>query len=532
MTCTSCGADLPVGARFCHQCGTPVGDEAPTEVVTPQEAEADLQAEEQARATPEPVAPLDGTPSEAPEDVDVHVVDDVDPAGAPETHAASELDGAEAPGEPTTLVDAPDDSQTGIVSPALRRVVPTPPKERRSLEERGTWEEFTDAIVPLLAAPRFTGNLLAALLALALSLAAAVVAWALLPTEQAGLLLPGFVTPDGESAGVVALLTLLFHQVPMVNDEDVWHHAPLLLALVPLAACATGLVVARRWVPGSGTGERFPARVAPFALSYGLLLFACSFFDARDWHAAHVRSFLAGIAFAVLGAWLAERWLRRGGDAARPAGAPPRAARSRARDAALVGVRVFAVTVLAASVGWFVGAVVEATRDEQATGPAIASATLQVVEGGFKAVGFGVLAEGDPYGATDDDGVRIFDTGEFLSDGAFVVLLVTSLAAVIVGGLFSGFAIARRVRPRSRNDHALFGALTGPVWALLLLLAHFVVLSRYAEGDDTLTTLDGVQLFFQSLLVGALLGALGGLLAASVREQGSDDGAAAPLDRP
>lgn len=512
VTCRNCGAELPVGAKFCHECGTAVGDEAPTEVVTPQEAEADVQAEAQAEAEADaPQVPLDGQPSVAPEDIDVQLVDPADPVEAP-------------PVEPV------DDTETGVTSPALQQQVPTPPREpkpareRRPLEEQGAWEEFTAAVVPLLRAPRFTGNLLAAFVAFAVSFAAALAIWALLDNafdRHAGLVLPGFVDTDRDGVGVLALLTLVLHQVPMINDEDVSWGAPLLLALVPLLGCAVGVVVGRRVMPCSGRGRSFPSRVAPFALLYGVILFFWSLFGAQDWHAAHVSSFLAGVVFAILGAWIAERWLARRGEApaTRTAGArtdqPADPVVRRELAAVRTAARVLSLMLLIGAVGWLAGTIIEATQLDRDRGAAVAAAVLQVGEGGFKALGFGVLAEGDPFGVAER--VRIYDAAELMHDAAFVIMLVTALAVVVVGGLFSGFAIARRVAPRSRNDHALFGAVTGPVWAVAMLVAQFVVLSRYRQGDDTFTSFDGTETFFLSLLVGTVLGALGGLLAAHSR---------------
>lgn len=515
MTCQTCGADLPPDARFCPQCATPIpegqgtSEDAPTEVLSAGQAEADVVAEE--TAAPEDDLPeIDGAPAGAPEDIDMPPIDPADPVPVPPTEPVEEPE--DAPADSPAL--PPNDTATGITSPALQRVIETPPRprrERRPLEERGTWEEFLAAIVPLVREPRFSGNLLAALGAFLATFLAATIAWLLLDgafDDNAGLLLPGFVDTDEDTFGVIALLGLVFHQVPMVSGDDFQHLAPLLLALIPLAACVLGLTFARRTMPCSGNVDGFLMRTLPFALIYGALLLVWSLFGAQDWHAAHLRSFLAGVVFAYAAAWIVERFVQSRAATPAPEATTHAAPRGRFAQAARTASRVFVLMVLAGSLAWLVGSIVAFHED----GSAVALSVLQVLEGGFEAIAFGVQAEGYPINDADN-GVRVFELDRVVSDTAAVIYIVASLLVVIVGGLFSGFAVARAVQPRSRNDHALFGAVTGLVWAVAMLLAHFLVLSRLEFDDDTYTTFDGAELVLLSLLVGALLGALGGLLA-------------------
>ncbi|MCW2925986.1 MAG: hypothetical protein JWM98_3390 [Thermoleophilia bacterium] len=485
MTCTTCGEPLPEGAKFCANCGTRV--DPPAETV-----EMD--------ATDELGDPGDtgdpGDPDAAATAVTAVVVDPgpVEPSSQPRTPAAASM---------------PD------VTPAPRR--------RRTFEEHGTFEEFRAAIVPVLRAPRVTANLLAALIALAISIAVSVVLWLLLDhafPDHADVLLPPGVDPGQDQVGIVSLLTSVLHQVPLRTDGGMYAAAPFLLALLPLLACAVGLRLARRAMPCSARGG-FLVRNAPFAAAYAVLLFIWSLFSAQEWNGSHLRSLVYGAAFALLGAVVHDRLLAADDSAAtsttaaRPVGAAATA--SRPRRALRTAARVFVLTLAVASLGGLVVHTIEAVHDDHddRTGTTVADGVLQVVEGGFAELGFGVLAEANT-STRDDDGVRVWDTHGELSTAGFIVALVTAFGAVIVGGLYSGFAVARTVHPRSRNDHALYGAVTGVVWSLAMFVAQFFVLTRLGDDDTTYTEFDGVEMCFLALLVGGVLGALGGLLAATV----------------
>jgi hypothetical protein len=483
VTCQSCGAELPPDAKFCPQCAAPVP-------VAAEEAAAD----EQATVVIEPEI--------LPADVAGEVEEEA-PEPEPETEPAT-----------TVVLDSPAMSAAAT---------PRPPREpRRRLEERGTWEEFVAAVLPIVRAPRFAGNLLAALVAFAISLLAAALAWVILDrvVESTLGLLP-LLDPSDDDIGAISLLGLTFHQVPMVNEDVVSSTAPLLLALVPLAACAIGLTVGRRTIPASGEVHGFLVRTAPFALMYGVLCFLWSMVGAEDWHAAHASSLFAGLVLATIGAWLAERRVREHPAAEDFEGAIP----NRPRRALRAGVRVLVLLLAIAPVGWLVGtitATVETYDDDR--GELIAQNVLHVAEGGFEALGFGVMAEGTPFGTVDeDDGLRVWELGEVLPDSAMWIYVIVAFATVLVGALFSGFAIARAAEPRSRNDHALYGALTGVIWAIAMLLAQQFVLIWELDGDDRMSTFDGSQTCVFSLLIGGLLGALGGMLAAGPRDAADDE---------
>lgn len=492
MTCETCGAELTDGAKYCSQCGAPVWSETePQETVIVEPDEID----------------------EAPTD----------------EHPTRQL-----PSSPALPVDS---TTTAVPQGVLHEQVPTPRRERRRrpLDERGAWEEFVGAIVPVLRTPRVSGNVLGAVVAILACAVVALIAWALFRSafeDQATLLLPLGIDPDENGFGVIALLGMVFHQVPLVNGDNLSSSAPFLLVAIPIAATALGVTVARRVMPCSGRHVGFLDRAFPFALAYGVLAFVWSLFGADDWHGSRVLALVYGVVIALIGARIAERWIAPHADVVAAGEADDARTDSRLARALRTGTRVLCLVVLAGAIAWFIGLTVGTfqTQDE-GEGSTIAANVLEFVEGGFNALGFGVLAEttsGELPG-NDAESLRIWQLDELLPTATFALLLVAALATSIIGGLFSGFAIAREARPRSRNDHALFGALTGGIWAAAMLIAQFVILDRFGDGDgETISTFDGVETFFLALLVGGVLGALGGLLAAGPADDADAEAATGP----
>ena len=81
------------------------------------------------------------------------------------------------------------------------------------------------------------------------------------------------------------------------------------------------------------------------------------------------------------------------------------------------------------------------------------------------------------------------------------------MGLVALGALYAGFAAARAVKAGSLQSAALWGALTGPAWAIAM--AVLVILAGglfHGDADDT-------SVFSVFLLGGALFGAAGGALA-------------------
>jgi hypothetical protein len=102
--------------------------------------------------------------------------------------------------------------------------------------------------------------------------------------------------------------------------------------------------------------------------------------------------------------------------------------------------------------------------------------------------------------------------GLFDYDGTMPPLLFVLTTVVLIGtpvllALYAGFAVARRVGETRPARAAAWGALVGPVWALTMVL--LTALARKGLfGDPT-----GDSVLVSFLLGGAILGAVGGLLA-------------------
>ncbi|MDQ3677582.1 MAG: hypothetical protein M3401_12400 [Actinomycetota bacterium] len=104
----------------------------------------------------------------------------------------------------------------------------------------------------------------------------------------------------------------------------------------------------------------------------------------------------------------------------------------------------------------------------------------------------------------DDGEGRIFDYSGALPIYVFLPELLIVLGAVLAAALYAGFATARRAAPPTQLIAAGWGALTGIVWALAL-----VILRALALGQSTI----GDSVFASTLLIGTVLGAIGGVLA-------------------
>jgi len=105
----------------------------------------------------------------------------------------------------------------------------------------------------------------------------------------------------------------------------------------------------------------------------------------------------------------------------------------------------------------------------------------------------------------DDRGKgRIFDYSGALPIYIFLPELLILLGAVLVAALYAGFATARRAAPPTQPLAAAWGAVTGIVWALAL-----VILRTLAYGPSTI----GDSVFANALLIGTVAGAIGGFLA-------------------
>ena len=93
-------------------------------------------------------------------------------------------------------------------------------------------------------------------------------------------------------------------------------------------------------------------------------------------------------------------------------------------------------------------------------------------------------------------------------------LVVGGTLVVLALMLFGGFTAARAAHDPRPALGAAWGALVGPVWALLIVVLDPLTSSSYPRLS-ALGALDGANAFAVFLLLGTVVGACGGLLAAS-----------------
>ena len=122
---------------------------------------------------------------------------------------------------------------------------------------------------------------------------------------------------------------------------------------------------------------------------------------------------------------------------------------------------------------------------------------------------------------------RLFDYRDGVSAIVFLLMLVLLVGLPLCGALLAGFTVARERAAATPLLAAAWGALVGPVWAIALALVNALLqdtLFGHAQGESVF----GIVLVF-----GALVGALGGYLAAgAIRSDASEAPAPTSLVRP
>jgi len=123
---------------------------------------------------------------------------------------------------------------------------------------------------------------------------------------------------------------------------------------------------------------------------------------------------------------------------------------------------------------------------------------------------------------------NIFDYRKALPVWAFIPLLGL-IAIPALFALYGGFSLARTAGARSLGLGAAWGALVGPVWSLAMIVINALI-NKVVLNTGLFGAADGDSVFTMYLLGGAVLGALGGLLAAqgaAAEARGQAEGAAA-----
>jgi hypothetical protein len=512
--CAECGTRLARTAKFCVNCGA--RQEGPPEAPA---------------AAPEAPAAAAEAPAAAPEA----------PAAAPEAPAASasevEAPAAEAP--------APEPEPEPTPQPEPEPPPPEPEPEpapatagagaagAAAASPRVPLRERVGRIDP--EAGELVGQMAAGLALPAVAAATAAALIAALATLAAGLVL-ALVFPDGSLIGAVGqgtgVISETFRQVPQLVSASVFstglfqtgptRAAPIILVAVPIAACALAARAQRGRIEDV-TGPWRLAWAAGVGLAFALLLVILTLFGGEgDGVEPSLGSVLGlGFLWGTTGALI---------------GAPPKPAERRdpRLDAALevtaAALRplaaVLAVCALIGLWAWLIqtGRDVSNVQGSRSEALALVENGLYVGEHGIHFAELGALAQfgqpglgalGLPYPvdrpndvAAPGEDFRLFAYRDAVPTYVFVPAMLVLIAIIVLAAVYAGFLVARRRRPPAPGQAAAWGALVGPIWAVVVGILSALA-SKKLFGDP-----QGDSVFATFLLGGALLGALGGVLAA------------------
>jgi hypothetical protein len=543
--CPNCHERISARARFCPSCGAsqeefavPPADAAPKPATPP--PPGDLWSAggpatpppRQAPARFEPPLAESSAPAPPPAEPAAPAPPPVEPSPpAPTRDPPTRAEPAPPPVEPSPpaptrdpparaepAAPARDDAPTRPDDPPRR--VASPPREQAS--------EFSGALRERLALPGFV----------AAGIAAAISAGVVL---LAGLLI-AVITPDnsiigaaGFDAGVVketfrqavgTLLTAMVSEPGLLVSGSRRLH-PLVLVAIPLAA----LIFSTRSQLHRTEGAPPLARLgwaALVAVPFALLMLVFAVIGGK--------SDVTRISPSVGGAFgLGLLWGAIGGliGAATKLGLAsitarvPRVLRTIA-GAALATLRPLAVVLAVCTVVGLAGWLIQVGRDAGGVRSERSAPTALIEEATFAgehgihltalAAGASFTADGDgalglPFPVADADEIpgrggtfRVFAYRGALPTAVLLPALVLLMGLVALGALYGGFAAARAVKADSLRRAALWGAVTGPAWAIamaiLVLLAGGLF---HGDADDT-------SVFGVFLLGGAIFGAAGGAL--------------------
>ena len=317
--------------------------------------------------------------------------------------------------------------------------------------------------------------------------------------------------------------------------------APMIFLAIPIGAVAW----ATRWQLGRTEGARPAARIAWAAvvgLPFGLLMLAFAVLggdsDVTNVSPSAGSAFGLGLLWGVIGGVLGAATALPLEGASEGRTAPPLVRRAFTAAAATLrplGALLIICTALGL-VGWLVqvGADVDQVRAGRSTATALVEESLFAGEHGvhLAALASGARFTPDAAGALGlpfpvdqagdvpgrDGGFRVFSYTDAMPAYVFLPALVLLIGLLILAALYAGFAAARAVGAATPPLGAAWGAMTGPAWAIAMSILTGLAGGLF-HGDA-----DGGSVFGLFLLLGAVLGAGGGVLAVS--------DARAPADRP
>jgi len=293
-------------------------------------------------------------------------------------------------------------------------------------------------------------------------------------------------------------------------------------------------VLATRWQLHRTEGAPPAARIAWAAvvgLPFGLLMLAFAVLggssDVANVSPSAGSAFGLGLLWGVVGGALGAATALPLGGVAEGRKVPPLV--SRVLTASTATLRPLGALVIACSalglVGWIVqvGADVDGVRAGRSTATALVEESLFVGEHGvhLAALASGARFTADANGALGlpfpvdqasdvpgrDGGLRIFSYTDAMPAYVFLPALVLLFGLLILAALYAGFAAARAVGAATPVLGAAWGAITGPAWAIAMSILISLAGGLF-HGDA-----DGGSVFGLFLLLGALLGAGGGVLA-------------------
>ena len=204
-------------------------------------------------------------------------------------------------------------------------------------------------------------------------------------------------------------------------------------------------------------------------------------------------------------------------------------------DAALtalkpLGLALLVTTALGTAV-WLVNVATDSdTRGSRSLPIALVDTALYAVDHGVHTFELGTLAaferrslepavlslplpaeEPEEIIGTSSETFRLFAYRDGASAIVFLLMLVVLIGITVSAALFAGFIVARDRAAATPVLGAAWGALVGPVWAVALAIVNALLqdtLFGHAQGESV---------FGIVLVLGALIGALGGFLAARAR---------------
>lgn len=312
---------------------------------------------------------------------------------------------------------------------------------------------------------------------------------------------------------------------------------PVLFVLIPVLGVAGGVVALSDRTGGMPARERMlwaAAAAVPFA--FLMLVLAVSVGSAQfdlfntDLEFSPGSVFLFGLLWGGVGGALGMLYvLRRSGETA--GALSPRVAR--VLEAAWVTLRpLFVALLLVAVLGTAIW-VVQMMREDgyrefppRSTGVAVVEQVAYAGDHGVDILPLGAGANERLAGwpaipiATDQlsdlpsepaadsaSDYNLFDFSDTMPAWLFVPMLLVLIGIPALLALYAGFALVRLLGEQRRERAAAWGALVGPVWAVAMVLLE--ALAR----KDVVGNPVGDSTFVAFLLGGAVLGALGGLLA-------------------